>query len=60
MDLVDGFKASYVPSGTGEVESSTDFGVEYTGVEGLTFGYATGEDNATGGTGQKLITHYVC
>ncbi len=52
-DLVDGFKitASYVPSGTGEVESSTDLAIEYTGVEGLTAGYAAGENNAAGGTG---------
>ena len=51
-DLVDGFKvtASYTPSGTGEVESSTDIAVEYTGVEGLTVGLAQGENNASGGT----------
>ena len=52
-DLVDGFKftASYVPSdGTTEVESSTDFAVEYTGMEGLTVGLASGENNAAGGT----------
>ena len=52
-DLVDGFKftASYVPSdGTTEVESSTDFAVEYTGMEGLTLGFANGENNASGGT----------
>ena len=52
-DLVDGFKftASYVPSdGTTEVESSTDFAVEYTGMEGLTLGFASGENNAGGGT----------
>ena len=52
-DLVDGVKlsASYVPSdGTTQVESSTDFAVEYTGVEGLTLGYAVGEANAEGGT----------
>ena len=51
-DLVDGFKvtASYTPSGTGEVESSTDIAVEYTGVEGLTVGVAQGENNASGGT----------
>ena len=51
-DLVDGFSiaASYVPSGTGEVESSTDFAVEYTGMEGLTVGLASGENNAAGGT----------
>jgi outer membrane protein OmpU len=49
---VDGLKisASYVPSGTGEVESSVDYGLEYTGYEGLTVGYAMGENNAAGGT----------
>jgi outer membrane protein OmpU len=52
-DLVEGVKltASYVPSGTGEVESSTDLAIEYTGVEGLTAGYASGQNNAAGGTG---------
>ena len=51
-DLVEGvkFTASYVPSGTGEVESSTDLALEYTGVEGLTAGYASGQNNAAGGT----------
>ena len=52
-DLVDGFKvtASYVPSnGSAMVESAMDFAVEYTGMEGLTVGYAAGEANAEGGT----------
>jgi len=52
-DLVDGFgiSASYVPaSGTSQVESSVDFAVEYTGYEGLTLGFASGENNAEGGT----------
>ena len=51
-DLVDGFSfsASYTPSGTGEVESSTDMAIEYTGMEGLTVGFASGENNASGGT----------
>jgi len=52
-DLVDGFSisASYVSAnGTTEVESSTDFAVEYTGMEGLTIGMAMGENNAVGGT----------
>ena len=49
---VDGLKisVSYVPSGTGEVESSVDYGLEYTGYDGLTVGYAMGENNAAGGT----------
>jgi outer membrane protein OmpU len=52
-ELADGvsFAVSYVPSGTGEVESSMDVGVEYTGFEGVTLGYARGEDNAAGVTG---------
>jgi len=52
-DLVDGFtvSASYVPSnGSAQVESAMDFAVEYTGMEGLTVGYAAGEANAEGGT----------
>ena len=44
--LADGVSVavSYTPSGTGEVESSMDVGVEYTGYDGLTVGYATGTD----------------
>ena len=51
-DPVDGvITASYTPSnGTTDVESSTSFAIEYTGVEGLTLGYAVGEENAEGGT----------
>jgi outer membrane protein OmpU len=52
-DLVDGvkFTASYVPSGgTAEIESSTDMAIEYTGMEGVTVGYAAGENNAESGT----------
>ena len=51
--LIDGFSiaAAYVPAaGTTEVESSTDFAVEYTGFDGLTLGFAQGENNAEGGT----------
>ena len=45
MDGLD-FYASYSPSdGTAAVESSSSYGVQYTGVEGLTIGYANGENN---------------
>ncbi len=47
--LMDGLSvsASYTPSGgSTEVESSSDYGFAYTGVEGLTIGAATGEDNS--------------
>jgi len=48
--IVDGLNimASYTPSGTAEVLSSTEFGVAYTGVDGLTVGYATGTDGGAG------------
>jgi len=46
--LMDGLNvsASYTPSdGATEVESSMDYGVKYTGIDNLTIGAATGEDN---------------
>jgi outer membrane protein OmpU len=48
--VVDGvdFMASYTPSGTGEVLSSTEFGLVYSGVDGLVVGYATGTDGGAG------------
>ena len=51
--LMDGVKlsASYTPSdGTTEVESSSDYGIEYTGYDGLTIGAAQGEDNSAAAT----------
>jgi hypothetical protein len=47
--LMDGLTvaASYTPSGgTAEEESSTDFGVTFTGVEGLTIRAGQGEDES--------------
>ena len=47
--LMDGLTVSlsYVPSsGATEVESSTDWAVAYTGIDGLTLGFAQGEDNS--------------
>ena len=46
--LMDGvtISAGYLPSGTAHVESSTDFAISYTGVEGLTIGGATSENNS--------------
>jgi len=46
--LMDGLtlSASYTPSnGATEVESSSDYGVKFTGIDGLTIGAAAGEDN---------------
>ena len=44
--------ASYTPSGTAEVQSSTEFGATYSGVDGLTIGYATGTDGGAGATSE--------
>ena len=47
-------------SGAAEAESSIDFAVEYTGYDGLTVGYAIGEDNAVAGTGSfDVDTMYI-
>ena len=54
LDVMDGvsISASLVPSGTGEAGSSTSYGVKFTGVEGLTVGLVTGENNSeAAGTG---------
>ena len=47
--LMDGLtvSASYTPSnGATEVESSSDYGIKFTGIDGLTIGAAAGEDNS--------------
>jgi len=51
--LMDGTSVtiSYTPSGAAEAESSVDIALAYTGYEGLTVGYAVGEENAVAGTG---------
>jgi outer membrane protein OmpU len=50
-ELVEGLGAtvSYTPSGTGRPDGTTSFALSYTGVEGLTLGYAE-EDNGLAGT----------
>ena len=49
--MVDGLavKASYQPSGTARPDGTVSFNLEYTGVEGLTIGYAE-DDNGLSGT----------
>ena len=60
--LVDGLsvKTSYVPKGAADSEyaSAVDFAVAYTGVDGLTVGYAMGEDNSTKATLADVDTMY--
>jgi len=60
--LVDGvsIQASYVPKGAAatEFDSAVEFAVAYTGVEGLTVGYAQGEDHSTATTLADIETMY--
>ena len=52
MDGIDVF-ASYSPSdGTAAIKSSQSAGIQYTGIEGLSVGYATGDNNE-----QVLVTN---
>ena len=58
VSVMDGltFEASHVPSSASSIESSNAYGVVYSGVEGLTVGLVTGENNdgqadTTGGHG---------
>jgi outer membrane protein OmpU len=60
--LMDGLtiSAAYQPSnGTTDVESSEDYGIEYTGIDGLTVGVAQGEDNSSATAGVETSTIYV-
>ena len=40
-------EASFTPSGGGEAKSSSDLGLTYTGIDGLTVGYAGGDNETT-------------
>ena len=50
--------ASYVPHNGSNFESSVDWAVAYTGIEGLTIGAAMGEDNSTKGSKADVTTYY--
>jgi len=60
--LVDGVsvKASYVPKGASTTQwaSAVDVAVAYTGIDGLSVGYAAGEKNATEATVGDVDTWY--
>jgi outer membrane protein OmpU len=54
-----GVKASYTPSGTNRPDGTVSWNLEYTGIEGLTVGYAQ-DDNGLSGTSQiEYETAYV-
>jgi outer membrane protein OmpU len=54
--LMDGLSAnvSYLPAGTG-TDSATGWGVTYTGVEGLSVSYATGDDSSVGSINEATM-----
>ena len=55
--VVDGvsLKASYTPKGS-SAAASMAYAIQYTGVEGLTLDYATGEDDSTAGSEADVTT----
>ena len=54
-----GVKASYTPSGTDRPDGTVSWNLEYTGIDGLTVGYAQ-DDNGLSGTSQiEYETAYV-
>jgi outer membrane protein OmpU len=59
--LVDGLSVnvSYVPHTDTQYEDSMDFALAYTGVEGLTIGYASGENKTTKGSEADVSTYYL-
>jgi len=62
-ELMEGLSAniSYVPHTTAAVQyaSTMDWAVAYTGIEGLTLGYASGENKTTKGSEADVSTYYI-
>ena len=56
-EVMDGvsLKASYTPKGS-SAAASMAYAIQYTGVEGLTLDYATGEDDSTAGSEADVTT----
>jgi len=59
--LMDGVSVniSYVPHTSTQYEDSVDIALAYTGVEGLTIGYASGENKTTKGSEADVSTYYL-
>ena len=62
-EMVDGLSVnvSYVPhsAASSQYASTMDWAVAYTGIDGLTVGYASGENKATKGSEADVSTYYV-
>ena len=59
--LMDGVSVniSYVPHTSTQFEDTMDVAIAYTGVEGLTIGYASGENKTTKGSEADVSTYYL-
>jgi len=59
--LMDGVSVnvSYVPHTSAQFEDTMDVAIAYTGVEGLTIGYASGENKTTKGSEADVSTYYI-
>jgi len=59
-EMVDGLgvNVSYVPSATGRPDGTTSFALAYTGVEGLTIGYAQDDNGLSGTSKLETETYY--
>ena len=59
--LMDGVAVdiSYVPHTGSQYEDAVDIAIAYTGVEGLTIGYASGENKTTKGSEADVSTYYI-
>ena len=59
--LMDGVAVdiSYVPHTGSQYEDAVDIAIAYTGVEGLTIGYASGENKTTKGSEADVSTYYL-
>jgi len=60
-ELMDGVSVnvSYVPHTSTQFEDTMDVAIAYTGVEGLTIGYASGENKTTKGSEADVSTYYL-
>ena len=59
VDLMEGlqFHGGYQPAAAGQTGSALEYGLAYTGIEGLNIGIATGENDATANTVEDTVLY---
>ena len=59
VDVMEGlqFHGGYQPAAAGQIGSALEYGLAYTGVEGLNIGIATGENDATANTVEDTVLY---